>query len=248
MDGVRNPALLEGRFVGQIPLLLGDAVSVALVPEDGSLPAAEIGEVVSDEEKSSGIRVLNVSGNSVFTAAYTDESGDQSLTSKASLASAAKLRITDEEYLEDAEIAHVGTKLYLLLEDPDLDISPERDKALVRVLTASGEDETIALEETLTHSGVFSASFPLTVNAKPVSGNFAGGIECFFGDEITVGYLDNVPQTPDGLNIIERKLPVAVGTDGELAAFSKRKHQKQKLLVLHCLYQGHDMRVLRAPS
>lgn len=221
LDGVRNPALLEGRFVGQIPLLLGDAETAALVPSDGSLPAAEIGEVVSDEGKSSGIPVLNISGNSVFTAAYIDASGEKTLESKASLASAAKLRITDGDYSEDAEIAHVGTKLYLLLEDPDLDVSPERDKALVRILTATGEDETVALEETLTHSGVFSASFPLTVSAEPVAGNFAGGIECFFGDEITVGYLDNVPQTPDGLSIIERKLPVAVGTDGELAAFSK---------------------------
>jgi TolA-binding protein len=220
-DGVRDPALFEGRFVGQIPLLLGEAETAALVPADGSLPTAEIGEIVSGEGKSSGIPVLNVAGNSVFTAAYIDSSGGKTLESKASLASAATLRITDEEYLEDAEIAHVGTKLYLLLEDPDLDVSPERDKALVRVLTASGEDETVALEETLTHSGVFSASFPLVVNAKPAAGNFAGGIECFFGDEITAGYLDNVPQTPDGLNIIERKLPVAVGTDGELAAFSK---------------------------
>ena len=221
MDGVRNPELLEGRFVGQIPLLLGDAETVALVPADGSLPAAEIGKVVSDGEKSSGIPVLNMAGNSVFTAAYIDSSGGKTLESKATLASAANLRITDEEYLEDAVIAHVGTKLYLLLEDPDLDVSPERDKALVRVLTASGEDETVALEETLSHSGVFSASFPLVVKAKPVSGNPEAGIECFFGDEITAGYLDNVPQTPDGLNIIERKLPVSVGTDGELAAFSK---------------------------
>jgi len=221
MDGVRDPALFEGRFVGQIPLLLGDAAGVVQVPEDGTLPAAELGEVVSDEEKASGLRVLNMAGDSVFAAAYIDSSRGQTLESKASLASAAKLRITDEEYLEDAEIAHVGTKLYLLLDDPDLDISGERDKALVRVLTASGEDETIALEETLSHSGVFSASFPLIVNAKPVSGNFDGGIECFFGDDITAGYLDNVPQTPDGLNIIELKIPVAVGTDGELAAFSK---------------------------
>ena len=226
MEGVRNPALFEGRFVGQIPMLLGDAVAVMQVPKDGSLPDAELGEVLNESPdpetgKPTGIRVLNMTGDSIFTAAYVDESSGQTLESEASLASAAMLRITDEEYLENAEIAHVGTKLYLLLEDPDLDLSGERDKALVRVLTASGEDETIALEETLSHSGVFSASFPLVIKAKPVSGNFDGGIECFFGDEITAGYLDNVPQTPDGLKIIERMIPVAVGTDGELAAFSK---------------------------
>ncbi|QTN31449.1 tetratricopeptide repeat protein [Akkermansiaceae bacterium] len=221
MEGVRNPALFEGRFVGQIPLLLGNAAGLVQIPEDGSLPAADFGEIVSDEEKTSGLHALNTLGNSVFTATYTDDSAQRTLSSKASLASAASLRITDSEYLEDAEIAHVGTKLYLLLEDPDLDVSPERDKALVRILTDTGEDETLELEETLSHSGVFSASFPLTINAKPVPGNPEAGIECFFGDGITSGYLDNVPQTPDGLNIIERKIPVAVGTDGELSSFSK---------------------------
>ncbi len=225
MEGIRNPALMKGRFVGQVPLLLGDAENTGQIPEDGSLPVSGIGKVLPPEEEAentaTGIHVLNVLGNDLFTASYADASRDRTLESKASLASAATLGITDGEYLEDAEIAHVGTKLYLSLQDPDLDISAGRDKALVRIVTASGEDETVSLEETLSHSGIFSGSFPLIAAAKPVSGNFAGGIECFFGDEITVGYLDNVPQTPDGLNIIEVMIPVAVGTDGELAAFSK---------------------------
>jgi hypothetical protein len=34
----RNPALLEGRFVGQIPLLLGSPQSITMLPEDGTLP------------------------------------------------------------------------------------------------------------------------------------------------------------------------------------------------------------------
>jgi TolA-binding protein len=211
LDSASNPALIEGRFVGQIPLLLGAATAPSTAPE-----------VESDEEKDAPpLIVLNALGNDVFTASYRDESRGADLASKASLSSAATLRITDTDYVEDAEIAHVGTKIYLLLEDPDLDVSPNRDKALVRVMTASGEDETLEIEETLSHSGVFSASFPLVASAKPTTGNTKGEIECHFGDEITVGYLDNVAQTPDGLTIIERKVPVALGTDGEMAAFSK---------------------------
>jgi len=222
LDGTRNPALLEGRFVGQIPLLLGEDETLSIVPSEDLDESSTIGEIVkATEEKPDGRIALNTLGNGRFTASYLDASRDKTLQSTASLASAATLRITDSEYLEPAEIARVGTKLYISLEDPDLDISGKRDKALVRILTSSGEDETIELEETLSHSGTFSGSFPLMATAKPVSGTFDGGIECFFGDEITVGYLDNVPQTPDGLNIIERKIPVAIGTDGELAAFSK---------------------------
>jgi TolA-binding protein len=237
LDSTSNPALFEGRFVGQIPLLLGAATTPAEAPD-----------VESDQEKDAPpLIVLNALGNDIFTASYRDESRGADLASKASLSSAATLRITDTDYVEDAEMAHVGTKLYLLLEDPDLDISANRDKALVRVMTASGEDETLELEETLSHSGMFSASFPLVSSVKPTSGNTKGEIECDFGDEITVGYLDNIPQTPDGQTIIERKIPVALGTDGEMAAFSK--FFKNEELAIHTqfhiaeshfeLFKGH---------
>jgi TolA-binding protein len=206
LDSTRNPALYEGRFVGQIPILLGDATTPAVI--------------AGESDAATGIALI-ARGNDILTASYRDESRDADLTSKASLSSAATLRITNSDYVEDAEIAHVGTKIYLLLEDPDLDISPIRDKALVRIMTESGEDETLELEETLSHSGIFSGSFPLIATAKPTPGNSKGEIECDFGDVITVGYLDNVAQTPDGLTIIERKIPVALGTDGEMAAFSK---------------------------
>lgn len=233
VDETRNPALFEGRFTGQVPLHLGGTDSPSLVPADDTITAGGIGKIVTPEEETdaatttaaTGKRVLNVNGSDTFTATYQDaarSSGDPSgLTAQAALFSAGTLRITDDEYVGNAEIAHVGQKLYLLLTDPDRDISSERDKAMVRIVTASGEDETVELEETLTHSGTFSVSFPLTAAAKPVPGNFAGTIECFFGDEITVGYLDNVVRTPEGLEIIERMVPVAVGTDGELSAFSK---------------------------
>ena len=237
----RNPALQEGRFVGQIPLLLGGPDSATMVPEDGSLPKGGLGKIIlsidddleaalddgSDKpEKGTATHaVLSVIGSDTFTARYDDADRPDglaaSLKASAALFSAATLAITDSEYLETVEIAHVGKKIFLSLEDPDRDISNERDKALIRVVTASGEDETIELEETLSHSGVFSASFPLLAQAEPTSGNFDGSIETFFGDEITVGYLDNVSHTLDGEPIIEQTIPVAVGTNGVMAAFSK---------------------------
>ncbi|MFK7850043.1 MAG: tetratricopeptide repeat protein [Akkermansiaceae bacterium] len=224
LDETRNPALFEGRFVGQIPLLLGKDTALSVVPQEGiEKTESVIGEIAGEDlESTDGRLVLNTLGNGTFTATYLDESASESRASKASLATAATLAITESEYLEPIEIARVGTKLYISLQDPDLDISEGRDKALVRILTTSGEDETVELEETLSHSGIFNSSFDLVATKSPISGNFDGSsIECFFGDELTVGYLDNVPQTPDGLNIIEVRIPIAIGTDGELAAFSK---------------------------
>ncbi|MDG2323611.1 MAG: tetratricopeptide repeat protein [Akkermansiaceae bacterium] len=238
LSDVRNPALQEGRFVGQIPLLLGDPQSANIVPEDGTLPRGGLGKVIlpvdddpeaalddGSSKNTAALAILNVIGSDTFTARYDDtvrpDGAKTSLDASATLASAATLEITDEEYLETAEIVYVGKKIFLRLEDPDRDLSNKRDRAMIRIVTASGEDETIELEETLTHSGVFSASFPLSAQAKPVSGNFEGSIECFFGDEITVGYLDNIPQRPDGEAIIEKMIPVAIGTNGVMAAFSK---------------------------
>jgi TolA-binding protein len=238
MDESRDPALFEGRFVGQIPLLLGGPDSTGSVPADGSPAKGGLGKVLPPTDQTSGdvpadgnlkapagMRVLNVIGTDTFTARYLDQARPDGAATpaqaKAALFSAATLRITDPEYLEDATIAHVGRKIFLLLDEPDRDSSDKRDKAMVRLVTVSGEDETVELEETLTHSGIFSGSLPLKATPKPATGNFAGEIECFFGDEITVGYLDNVPQTPAGLPIIEKMIPVAVGTDGDLTAFSK---------------------------
>lgn len=233
LEETRHPALFEGRFVGQIPLLLGDIESARIVPSEGlgikggsgrRILLDENGEE-SDLENTTGLAVLNVIGTDQFSAVYTDEwqSNKEStrLEAKAALRTAATLRITDEHYQEDAQIAYVGKKLYLLLEDPDLDISPARDKAMIRIQTVSGEEETIEVEETLSHSGRFSGSFPLKSTTTPSKGNTQGEIECFFGDIMTVGYLDNVPQRPDGLPIIEIEMPVAVGTDGDIGAFSK---------------------------
>lgn len=218
LDDAANPALLQGRFVGRIPLNLGGMESPATVPVEGA-------PVTATATTLPGMRVLNVTGADTLGASYQDSSrpdgAETKLDAKATLRSAATLRLTDSAYTEDAEIGYVGKKLFILLDDPDRDLSDRRDKAMVRILTSSGEDETVELEETVSHSGVFSGAFPLVASSSPKPGNFDGGIECFFGDQLTVGYLDNVPHTEDGLSILKIDLPLAVGTDGEFAAFSK---------------------------
>lgn len=235
-EDVRNPALYEGRFVGQIPLMLGDLDSSMVVAADGTVTKPGLGRVVpppAREEdllddgspQAAGILVLNVNGKDRFKASYHDvlRPGGEAVTrsSLAQLASAATLRLTDEEYQEDAEIAYVGKKIFVELSDPDLDLSGDRDRALIRLKSATGESETLELSETLSHSGVFSGSFPLKARAKPTPDNSEGEVECFFGDLLTVGYLDNVPHREDGQPILALELPVAVGTDGIMQAFSK---------------------------
>ncbi|MFZ9936936.1 MAG: tetratricopeptide repeat protein [Luteolibacter sp.] len=222
-----NPALLAGRFVGQLPLELGDLKSPKTVPRTELATAPGIGRIIppEEEENTSGIHVLNVAGNDQVTARYADErrpSGEPArLEAAAVFRTAGTLAVLDENYELPATELFLGKRLHIQIEDPDLDITNGRDTALVRVISDSGEDEMLELTETLSHSGIFNASFPLVAARQPARGNPDAGVECFFGDTLRVGYLDNVMQKPDGTPLIELSLPVAMGADGTALAFSK---------------------------
>jgi TolA-binding protein len=225
-SGNSEGALQTGRFVGQIPLQLGNPNSPPTVPL--AEQTSGIGRIIPPEgenETTPGIHVLNVLGNDVVTARYTDErrpSGDSARAeASAVFRTAGSLAVLDENYALPVEEVFLGKRIYLQVEDPDLDISDGRDTALVRVLTDSGEEEMLELRETLNHSGIFTASFPLVAVRQPAKGNPDAGIECFFGDSLRVGYLDNVMQNPDGTPVIEHSLVIAMGTDGSALAFSK---------------------------
>ena len=136
------------------------------------------------------------------------------------------LAITDREYDKPSEQLHVGEKIFLLVTDADLDVSDERDTVQIEIATQRGEKEMVALEETLDHSGVFTGSYDLKPDESPTPGNFSATkpeIESFFGDLITATYTDKAAATSseDGTLVLTAEVPVVVGTDGLVAAFSK---------------------------
>ena len=232
-DESLHPALQAGRFIGQVPLQLGGVGSPVVVPAIELTGARGLGRIIPEKETDKpdeGVHVLNVNGKDTVTARYPDErrpSGEASVSeAQAVFRSAGSLAVLDENY--DLPIGEVflGKRLYLQIEDPDLDISEGRDVALVRVLSASGEEETLELGETLSHSGVFNASFPLVAKSQPTKDNPDAGVECFFGDTLRVGYLDNVMQQPDGTPVIELSVAVAMGSDGAALAFSKNFRER----------------------
>ena len=148
------------------------------------------------------ITVLNLMGGDAITAAYTDgvrpDGGKVNLESNGRLVTDGAVAVTDEGYNEPVELLHVGEKLFVVVTDPDLDLTDERDHATVVIMSESGEEESVKLEETLSHSGVFTGSFSLKAKVKPEAGNFnpeAPQVECFFGDKLAVNYLDEAAGT-----------------------------------------------------
>jgi len=227
-------ALVEGRFVGQVIMQLGSQNSPDLVPLNDSMPRNLIGgSPLPEDDMGKGgetliTRVLNLSGQDAITASYNDalrpQSGPQKLGSKARLISNGVMYVTDRDYVHPSTALHVGEKMFLIVTDADLDISDERDTAKVEITTDRGEKETVSLAETLAHSGIFTGAFMLKPNDKPTAGNLSGeegSIEAYFGDKVTVKYIDQLASTESGKLEIVREMPVVIGTDGLVAAFSK---------------------------
>jgi len=243
-------ALEEGRFVGQVMMRLGGKSSPAVVPLTADMPRGLVGEVLLGEqplsdEASSGTaveqddtaavsatrlvtRVLNLTGRDTVTASYRDErrppEASELVEGKGRLVSNGQLFVTDRDYEKSVTQVHVGERLYLKVIDPDADHSDARDFTSVLITSSLGEEETINLEETLSHSGEFTGSMQLKAAEKPTPGNLNAAnaeIETFFGDILTITFTDPAASTETGTLQQSLEIPVVVGTDGVVAAFSK---------------------------
>ena len=226
-------ALEQGRFIGQVILQLGGKDSPQLVPKSASMPVSQIGTVLSvdksDElvENNMIARVLNLTGKDSVTAAYSDslrpDGEKEKLLSQARLVSNGALMICDREFKEPVESLHVGEKIYFSLSDPDQDVSDDRDTVSIQITTKFGEQETVQLSESMAHSGLFNGSFLLKANEAPSKDNLDSNepaIECYFGDQITAKYIDPASESDETLEI-SQQIPVVIGTDGLVTAFTK---------------------------
>jgi TolA-binding protein len=231
--------LREGRFIGQAILQLGGQNSPQLVPLTSEMPRNLIGGPITDDEDEAAAqeqalvtRVLNLTGKDVITSTYNDKhrpgakpkAKPLALTAKGRLISNGELAITDRAYDKRVVKLHVGERLFLMVTDADRDTSDERDFTEVEISTERGEKEVAKLYETLAHSGVFTGSLALSPNEKPIAGNLKEGapiIESYFGDTLNLRYVDPSASTETGELEIVTEIPVVIGTDGLVAAFSK---------------------------
>lgn len=227
-------ALREGRFLGQVILQLGGASSPEIVPRTIDMPRSLVGGPAVDEQTEEtlnadlSVRVLNVAGKDVVTAAYQDalrpDNQPADLTARARLIVNGTLDCTDRDYREPVRQLHVGERMFLKVEDADRDASDERDVVTVEVETKTGDRESVRLEETLIHSGVFTGSLLLRGAERPTAGNLDPSdpaIETYFGDTVHVRLVDEAAATETGQLELTLELPVVIGTDGLVAAFTK---------------------------
>jgi len=233
-----NWALREGRFVGQVIQQLGSKSSPAVVPVTIGMPRNIIGGAIDPEDVEGGglsdldrnliTRVLNLTGQDKISAAYQDllrpAAPAKTLTSQGRLVTNGTLACTGRGYDNEITQVHVGEKLFLIVVDADQDSSDERDAVEIEITSEFGEKETFRLPETLAHSGIFSGSVTLKSNEQPTAGNLNPEmpvIECYFGDTLHIKYIDLIAGTEKGQLEVLRDVPVVIGTDGLVSAFSK---------------------------
>jgi tetratricopeptide (TPR) repeat protein len=233
-----DDALTEGRFQGQVFLQLGGKETPDLVPLTTGLPRLLGGPVIEEKQPAETprtpsaaptvTRALNVAGKDLIAVAYNDQRRPDGkpalLGAKARLIENGQLDCTDQAYQRPVERLYLGERLYVRLIDPDRDTTSDRDTVPVEIASTSGERETVNVEETLPHSGVFTGSFLLKATEKPTPGNLNRSdpvVEAFFGDTVQVKYVDKTALTESGELELVRDMPVVIGTNGLVAAFSK---------------------------
>ncbi len=119
---------------------------------------------------------------------------------------------------------YIGDKIFLAVKDLTADATPERDSVEVKLTSQRGELFTVKLEETLSHSGEFTGSFPLVAGEKPVPGD--DKMEAWFGDTITLSYVSK----HDPNSKFEKTIDVVKGTDANMLVFEK-KYATEKVAI-----------------
>ena len=193
-DRYAGPALDDGRFTFAIETTLGET-------EDGS----------------ETLRMKNT--DSVFVGfRYMDDEGRTNwLTRQVDFFTDAFFSVMDREYVETVTGLYVGESAYFRVINMAMDASDERDTVEVK-LARDGEERTIALKETLAHSGVFQGMCRFT---------YAGGasnvveepntMPVEYGSTVTASY----DPGEDGA-AISHSVEIYKGSDGDVLPFTKR--------------------------
>lgn len=149
-------------------------------------------------------------------------------TAEAYLVTDGVLGVFQDDYETPVSDTYVGGHLFFKVLDPDADASDERDRIDLALTTGLGDELTLQLEETQSHSGVFMGS--IDVDNRQQANPEDELLDTTFGDTIEVAYQEEARLTeePDALRI-----PVSQGHDGVLQGFAKRFADDELAAMTH---------------
>jgi hypothetical protein len=116
------------------------------------------------------------------------------------LGSDAKIELVGADGKETLRAIVPGQPVRVRVTDPDMNLDErKKDKVSVTLRAASGESETLILEETEVSSGVFVGALASRLN---IGSRQPSTLQVFEGEKVTAEYIDQVRRTP------ERNVPV----------------------------------------
>jgi len=218
--------LKAGRFVGRIPLRLGDKDSPDRIMDVTELPPSmQRRSSYRRRRLDEGFPVLNVNGSDTITATFVDavspeEPPDTRRTAAARLVTDATIGVFDDRYENPVTDLHVGDYLYLKVVDPDASLSAEKDSVTVILASSTGDRRTVQLVETLGHSGEFTRSVLIEPAKQPDPNN--DKFEADYDSTVKVAYVD-IHHTASAESVTrEVEARVVIGSDGAVLAFGKK--------------------------
>ena len=172
---------------------------------------------------------------------------------RAKIGTSAYIDLCDPTYTARLTDIHLGENFYVMVVDPDRDVSSEQDEITVKVTTKSGSQKDLLLKETLGRSGIFTASVPTSIKMLASTNAVPGdaSIPSDYGDEFTFSYNDDTKSYADTPGEISCKGRILPGSDGFVRGYSKRfRDSNQAVLVqfrsAECLFEmAKDFRKLK---
>ena len=136
------------------------------------------------------------------------------------------------------EAIHLGEKFHIRVTDADHDTTGERDTVTVKAVLSSGSQAILTLNETLPHSGVFTATLeprfihevaatqpstrPSTQVAATQPGFPEATLKVDFGDTVTFTYVDDLSLESTSPVTVLKAGKILLGSDAQVASFTKK--------------------------
>lgn len=206
-------AMDEGRFTVRVPIALGPVPDDTLINETVTPTSRPTLAVKGDDVIFLGVPVQGPDGQTRW------------IERQVKLRSEVFFDVMDRRYRQSLTAVHAGDLLNLRIIDRAKDTSDDKDTVAVQVKTASGQNATLEVGETLGHSGMFQSSVQLVRSAEKSQGAAtqpsssvatSNALNVSHGDTIQLSY-----QASDG-STVKRTIEVYKGADGLVSPFTKR--------------------------
>lgn len=234
----------------------GDTETVELKPEvEGG---DHFGAVIQTELGAPKVtdHMLQMHGNDIVTLAYKSRyvgggSVDKTLTM--TIASNARLTVRDPEGNE-VRGAVIGDTMILDVNDPDRDLTDDKDTIQVELKSKKKDSEKMTLTETDVHTGVFRGSIKV-MRGEPTpdngiietNANLAEGSATQYDDTVTISYQDenNLAVQDTGPRKVTAVVLLFAASQGSLTPV-EHDISKADLAIKALLYKGRSLTQIAA--